>query len=59
MGMSRFGLEYILDRMVKIAGADEVLLELARAMSIDELEDNLEFIDRMNDWNLFDNEDED
>lgn len=57
MVMSRRGLEYILDRMVELAGADKVLMELSQAMSTDDLEDNLEFIDRMNDWNLFADED--
>lgn len=42
-----------LDTMVEILGVEYVLEELARAMSSDELQENLEFVDRMNDTNLF------
>ena len=47
-----------LDEMVEMLGFNETINELARAMSSNELEDNLKYIDRMNDLNLFD-EDED
>lgn len=47
--MSRYELESVIDRMVGLMGAEEVLMEFARAMSTTELEDNLEFISRMND----------
>lgn len=43
-----------LDEMVEILGAEYVLEELARAMSSDELQENLEFVDRMNETELFD-----
>ena len=46
-----------IDEMVKILGADETILSLAKAMTSKELEDDLKYIDRMNDLNLF-NEDE-
>ena len=58
MSMSRYGLETIMFKMVELMGAEEVLKELSMALSTDELEDNLEFIDRMNDLNLFEDEDE-
>lgn len=45
-----------LDELVEMFGADVALRELARAMDIKELEEDLKFIDRMNDLNLF-NED--
>ena len=43
-----------MDEMVELMGTDAVLEELARAMSSDELQGNLEYIDRMNETNLFD-----
>ena len=43
-----------MDEMVEILGVEYVLEELARAMSSDELQANLKFIDRMNETNLFD-----
>jgi hypothetical protein len=43
-----------LDELVEMFGADAAINELARAMSSNELEDNLKYIDRMNDLNLFD-----
>lgn len=43
-----------MDEMVTILGAETVLEELARAMSSDELQDNLEYVDRMQETNLFD-----
>lgn len=42
-----------LDEMVAILGAETVLEELARAMSSDELQDNLEYVDRMQETELF------
>ena len=42
-----------LDEMVAILGAETVLEELARAMSSDELQDNLEYVDRMQEIELF------
>ena len=43
-----------MDEMVEMLGAETVLEELARAMSSDELQENLEYIDRMNETELFD-----
>ena len=43
-----------MDEMVELMGAETVLEELARAMSSDELQENLEYIDRMNETELFD-----
>lgn len=43
-----------MDEMVELMSAEAVLEELARAMSSDELQENLEYIDRMNETNLFD-----
>lgn len=43
-----------LDEMVEMLGADVAINELAKAMSSKELEDNLKYIDRMNDLDLFD-----
>lgn len=43
-----------MDEMVELMGTDAVLEELARAMSSNELQENLEYIDRMNETNLFD-----
>lgn len=43
-----------MDEMVELMGAEAVLEELARAMSSDELQENLEYIDRMNETDLFD-----
>ena len=60
MSRERYELVSIIDRMVELMGTDEVLIELASAMSVYELEANLEFIDRMNDLGLMsDEEDED
>ena len=42
------------DEMVELMGADAVLEELTLAMSSNELQENLEYIDRMNETNLFD-----
>ena len=43
-----------LDELVEMFGADIALRELARAMDSKELEEDLKFIDRMDDLNLFD-----
>ena len=43
-----------LNELVEFAGSDIAIRELARAMTSKELEENLKFIDRMNDLNLFD-----
>lgn len=43
-----------LDAMVETLGVEYVLENLALAMSSDELQENLEYVDRMNDTNLFD-----
>lgn len=43
-----------MDEMVELMGAETVIEELARAMSSDELQENLEYIDRMNETDLFD-----
>lgn len=43
-----------MDEMVELMSAEAVLEELARAMSSDELQENLEYIDRMNETDLFD-----
>ena len=43
-----------LDDLVEMLGADVALRELARAMTSKELEEDLRFIDRMDDLNLFD-----
>lgn len=42
-----------LDELKEIMGAEELLEELGKAMSDKELQENLEFIDRMHDTNLF------
>ena len=43
-----------LDELVEMCGADVALRELARAMTSKELEEDLKFINRMDDLNLFD-----
>ena len=43
-----------LDEMVEILGVEYVLENLALAMSSDDLQENLEFVDRMNETHLFD-----
>ena len=43
-----------MDEMIELMGAEAELEELARAMSSDELQENLEYIDRMNETELFD-----
>ena len=42
-----------LDELVEMLGADTALRELARAMTSKELEEDLRFLDRMDDLNLF------
>lgn len=58
MSMQRYELESVIGRMVDLMGAEEVLMELTRAMSTDELEDNLEFISRMNDLGVMGDDEE-
>lgn len=43
-----------LDELAEMFGADIALRELARAMDSKELEEDLKYIDRMNDLKLFD-----
>ena len=43
-----------LDELVEMLGADTAINELAKAMDSKELEEDLKFIDRMHDLNLFD-----
>ena len=45
-----------LNDLVDLLGADATINELAKAMDSKELEENLKYIDRMDDLNLF-NED--
>lgn len=42
-----------MDELKELLGADKLLLELAKAMSSDELFEYLEYIDRMYDTDLF------
>ena len=42
-----------MDELKELMGADTLLEELARALSVDDLRDNLEYIDRMHDMNVF------
>ena len=42
-----------LDEMVEVLGTKTVLEDLALAMSSDELQENLEYIDRMRETDLF------
>ena len=58
MSMQRYELENVIGRMVDLMGAEEVLMELTRAMSTDELEENLEFISRMNDLGVMGDDEE-
>lgn len=54
--MTNYSKDELMDKMDELKeklGADELLLNLAKAMSSDELFDNLEYIDRMFDTNLF------
>lgn len=54
MRMNKNELMEKMDEMVELMSAEAVLEELARAMSSDELQENLEYVDRMNETNLFD-----
>lgn len=42
-----------LEQMVEMLGETEVIEALAMAMDLKELQENLEYIDRMNDLDLF------
>lgn len=42
-----------MDEMVEAIGSDELLLSLALALTSDELQENLEYIDRMFGTDLF------
>ena len=44
---------YIFEKMKKMLGAEELVNELAQALSTDELEENLRFIDKNHDLGLF------
>ena len=52
--MNKDELMYKLDELVEMLGADTAINELAKAMDSKELEEDLKFIDRMHDLNLFD-----
>lgn len=52
--MSKQQLYDKLDELVELFGSDYVLDELAKTLDSDELESDLEYIDQMNDTNLFD-----
>ena len=43
-----------LNELIELFGADTAINELAKAMDSKELEEDLKYIDRMNDLNLFD-----
>lgn len=51
--LSRSELLDKLEELSEIIGTEELLLNLALAQSTDELHDNLEYIDRMFDTDLF------
>ena len=51
--LSRSELLDKLEELKEIIGAEELLLSLALALSSDELQENLEYIDRMFDTNIF------
>ena len=42
-----------MDELKEALGSDELLLSLALALTSDELQENLEYIDRMYDTNIF------
>ena len=52
MAKSRAELFEVLNEMVEILGAEETLLEIANALSSDELEENLDYVSRMYDLDL-------
>lgn len=51
--MTRNDLMEKADEIKEVLGADELLEALLKAMSSAELKDNLEYIDRMHDTNVF------
>ena len=51
--MEREDLYYIVDEMTELMGHEQLLDALVRAMSSDELESNLRYIDRMHELDLF------
>lgn len=53
MKMNRAELNEKIDQMVEYLGVEETLKELASAMSTDELQENLEYIDSMQELHLF------
>lgn len=52
-GMSKEKLYDIVDKMKEALDAETLLDDLCQALDADELEDNLRFIDRTRDLNLF------
>ena len=52
-GMSKEKLYDIVDKMKEAMSAEEILDELCQALSDKELEENLRWIDRTHDLNLF------
>ena len=52
MKMNREELNSLVDQMVELLGVEETLNEFTKAMSTDELQENLEYIDRMQDLNI-------
>ncbi len=52
-GMSKEKLYDIVDKMKEAIDAETLLDDLCQALDADELEDNLRFIDRTRDLNLF------
>lgn len=51
--MNKDELYEIANTMCEMIGSDQVLDDLLKALSSQELEDNLRYIDRMEDLNLF------
>ena len=51
--LSRSELLDKLEELKEIIGTEDLLLNLALALSSDELQENLEYIDRMYDTNVF------
>ena len=50
--MDREKLDNIVELMVELLGVEEVLSELTKAQSTKELQENLEYIDHMNELHL-------
>lgn len=50
--MDRIELDEIVERMVELMGMEKVLIELTQAQSSKELQENLEYIDHMNELHL-------